>query len=129
MATIILMTCNTIAEAHLVKGMLENNGINCFLNNENFSNLMPQFNGMMGAGVQVVVDEADYERACELAGLKDENSELTCPKCHSANIGFGLGTRKAGKIMTIFLSLLSGTPFGNIQNNYYCKDCGAEFKR
>ncbi|HPT13521.1 MAG TPA: DUF2007 domain-containing protein [Bacteroidales bacterium] len=129
MATVILMTCNTIAEAHLVKGMLENHGISSFINNENFSNLMPQFNGMMGAGVQVVVDEADYKQAIELAGLKSENNELTCPECHSANIGFGLGTRKAGKIMTIFFSLLSGTPFGNIRNNYYCKDCGAEFKR
>jgi hypothetical protein len=129
MATSILMICSNIAEAHLVKGMLENHGIIYFLNNENFSNLMPQFNGLMGAGVQVVVDEADYEKAFELAGLKDENSELTCPKCHSANIGFGLGTRKAGKILTIFLSLIAGAPFGNIRNNYYCKDCGTEFKR
>jgi hypothetical protein len=129
MTTAILITCNTIAEAHLVKGMLENNGIACFLNNENFTSLMPQFNGMMGAGVQVVVDEADYEKASELVGLNTVNNEIICPECHSTNIKFGLGTRKARKILTILLSLFAGTPFGNIRNNYYCRDCGAEFKR
>ncbi len=53
MSTVVLKTCNTPFEANLIKGMLENKDINCFLTNENFSNLMPHYNGIMGAGVQV----------------------------------------------------------------------------
>lgn len=128
MATIILTTCNNTFEANLLKGMLENNGIRSFLINENFSNLMPQFNGMLGAGVQIRIEESDLERANELISSQPTANEMVCPNCNSSNITFGLGTNRIRKSFVVVLSLFSGVPFGNIRNMYCCRDCGTEFK-
>lgn len=129
METIRLLTCDNNREASILKGRLENEGINCFLTNENFSSLMPHFFGILGAGVQIIVAKADFEKAVKLLKLNlPDQHELVCPKCKSTNIRFGLGRRKSGKIMTILLSLLAGVPFNNINNRYCCQDCDFSFK-
>lgn len=134
MAVVTLTTCNTSFEANLIKGMLESNDIYCFLTNENFSTIMPMYNGMMGAGVQVMIDESDLERAQELihANQEDvagEENKIVCPNCNSANVQFGLGTNKVKKVLVVLMSLFTFIPFGNIRNSYYCKDCSTEFKQ
>jgi hypothetical protein len=128
MRTIILTTCNTLFEAHLIKGMLENNDIKCFLTNENFSSLMPQYNGVLGAGINIVVDESDFEKAQNLIIEQDTKTKIECPNCQSTNIKFGLGTNKIKKIITVIMSLFFWIPFGNIRHIYYCQDCKTEFK-
>jgi len=45
------MTIDSLAEAHMIKGRLLNEGIDCFLTNENITNLMPHYNNMLGSGV------------------------------------------------------------------------------
>lgn len=64
--TVRLMTCNTAPEAHMIKGRLENEGIECFLKNEESTNMLPMFNNMVGGGVQIMVFENDFERAEEI---------------------------------------------------------------
>ena len=128
MSTIILTTCNSSFEATLIKGMLENNGIRCFLTNENFSNLLPIYNGMMGAGVQIMIDDSDLEKAQKLILSPSQEIKIECPFCNSSNIQFGLGSDKIKKIFVILISLFTLVPFGNIKNIYYCKDCKKEFK-
>jgi len=129
METTRLLTCDNNREAYILKGHLENEGIKCFLTNENFSSLMPHFFGILGAGVQIVVNKTDYEKAVKLLKLdQPDQHELVCPNCKSTNIRFGLGRRKSGKIMTILLSLFVWVPFNNINNRYYCQDCNASFK-
>lgn len=128
MRTIILTTCNNVFEANLIKGMLENNDIKCFLTNENFSNLMPQFNGMMGSGINILVDECDLEKAQKLISEQETKTKIECPNCQSSNIMYGLGTNKIRKIITVVMSLFFWIPFGNIRNIYYCRDCKTEFK-
>jgi Zn finger protein HypA/HybF involved in hydrogenase expression len=129
MATIVLKTCNNAVEATLIKGKLENNGITCFLTNENFSNLMPHYNGMMGGGVQIIINDLDFENAQKLIEEQLISNEMVCPNCNSDNVSFGLGSSgKIKKIVTIFLSLFVWIPFGNIRNTFYCKDCKTEFR-
>jgi hypothetical protein len=55
--TTILITCNTSYEAYLIIGIFEINENQCLLANENFTNLMPNYNGIMEAGVQIIIDE------------------------------------------------------------------------
>ncbi len=129
MNTAILTTCNNAVEANLIKGMLENNGIECFLTNENFSGLMPNYNGIMGSGVQVIIDENDMDRAKELISSQTKPDEIICPECGSPNTESSLGSNKIKKLLTIILSVFTGSPFGNIKNTYYCNDCNTEFKR
>jgi len=122
------MTCDGLAEAYILKGRLLNEGIDCFLTNENFTTLMPLYNNMLGSGIQIVVNEEDIDKARAI--LKDKiepnNQNLICPNCGSENIGLGLGRRKGFKILNIFIALLLFIPMGNLKPKYYCKDCKTE---
>ena len=64
-----LLTSNNLSEAHIIKGKLESEGIDCFLTNENFTGLFP-INSNTSLGVQIMVSETDYTKAYEI--LEDE---------------------------------------------------------
>ena len=130
MKTVKLITCNTTQEANIIKGRLANEGIYSIITNENFTNLMPHYNGIMGAGVQILIHESDFETAHSLIQPeRNLSAEITCPLCDSKNIKFGLGSKKRHVIIQIILSLLITIPFGNIRPTYYCKDCKQDFKQ
>ncbi|WP_430817624.1 DUF2007 domain-containing protein [Carboxylicivirga sp. RSCT41] len=59
------MTCDSAVEANIIKGRLENEGIECFIANDNFSNLMPKYNNIMGSGAQILIGENDLELAMQ----------------------------------------------------------------
>jgi len=128
MNTVRLITCNTLIDAHFIQVRLNNEGIECFLTNENSANLLPLFNNMLGSGVQVIVDISDVERAQEI--IKDKLNpiidEMICPHCGSNKIKLGIGNKKGIKILNIFLTLLLWLPMGNMKPKYYCKSCGKE---
>jgi hypothetical protein len=128
MHSVILTTCNSSIEAHFKKSLLEDNEIECYLINENFSNLLPGYNGMMGAGIQIMIDERDLERARKIIEPEIEaDAPLVCPSCHSTNISMGLGRNKIKKVVLILLSLLIPIPFGNVKCTHYCSNCKVEF--
>lgn len=126
--TVILTSCSNLQEAYLIKGTLENNGINCFLTNENFSNLMPHYYGILGAGIQVMIEESDLDKAQKLISPESVANEIICPNCNSANVTFGFGYNKVKKWFIVILSLFYWGPFGNIKKNYRCEDCKTEFE-
>jgi len=127
MAIVRLITCNNSVEANMLKSLLENEGIECFLTNENFTTLMPGYNGMLGSGIQIMIDETNSDRAIELIS-KQNTEKIECPTCGSEDIVFGLGGNKFRKIVVVILSSLFAIPFNNIRNTYYCKNCKTEFK-
>ena len=128
--TIRLITCDNITDAYFIKNKLSNEGIECFLTNQNFTNLLPNYYNLFGAGVQVVVMESDYERSRELVKdkLEPENVEKVCPFCGSTDIRIGLGKNKTLKIFNILLAITIGIPIGNVRVRYYCKTCKEEIK-
>ncbi len=130
MKTVRLMTIDNLAEAYIIKGRLLNEGIDCFLTNENFTTLMPLYNNMLGSGIQIFVNADDIAKARSL--LKDKiepnNTKIVCPNCGSKNIGLGLGKGKVFKIFNIIIALLALFPIGNLKPRYYCKDCKTEIK-
>lgn len=65
MKTVKLITCSDAAQAHIIQGALENEGISSLLHNENMSTLLRGYINDI-AGVDVWVDEADYEAAVRL---------------------------------------------------------------
>ena len=125
-----LINCDTAIEAHLIKGKLNNEGIDCFITNENSSTLMPYFNNMLGFGIQVMIYEADMAKARELVKdkLNPDNKAIVCPYCGSDKISLGLGRHKAMKIFNIFAALLVSIPMGNLKPKYYCKQCKEEIR-
>jgi len=127
MPIIRLTTCDSVIEATFLKNNLENEGIECFLTNEIFSTLVPVYNGMMNAGIQVMINEEDLQKASKLIEQPYDEKPLVCTNCNSSNIKFGFGNRKRWKILGVILSLLVTIPFGNIKRHYFCKDCKTEF--
>lgn len=127
METILLTTCINSIDANIIKGMLESNDIECFLANENFSGLMPNYYGIIGSGVSIFINKSDEEKAKEL--IKSHNNEdlVVCPNCGSTNISFGFGKNKFKKIMGIICSILVWVPIGNLKESNYCNDCKSEF--
>ncbi|WP_410647830.1 putative signal transducing protein, partial [Bacteroides cellulosilyticus] len=57
MKTVKLITCSDAAQAHIIQGALENEGISSLLHNENMSTLLRGYINDI-AGVDVLVDEA-----------------------------------------------------------------------
>lgn len=61
-----LTVCGNQLEAYTLKNLLENEGIEAYLTNENFTNLMPGYIGMLGSGIHVMVQEEDMEKALKV---------------------------------------------------------------
>ena len=72
-----LITCNDVLEANIIKGHLENEDIQCYIANENISNLLPSMNNMFGSGPKIMVAESDFERAIELIDNHFNNEDDT----------------------------------------------------
>ena len=82
MKTVKLITCSDAAQAHIIQGALENEGISSLLHNENMSTLLRGYINDI-AGVDVLVDEADYEAAVRLLEQNEMIPEQLkyCPFC------------------------------------------------
>jgi hypothetical protein len=123
-----LCTVDNSYEANFVKEDLADHGIACIVTNENFTNLMPHMNGILGSGIQILVDTDDLERAKEILDKRRLKDIETCPECGSKNIKYGLGTtHKGSKLFALILSLLITSPTRHIRQTYYCNDCKSEF--
>lgn len=123
--TIRLITCENIIEAHFIKNRLNNEGIDCFLTNEYFANLLPNYFNLFGSGVQVFVFGSDLEKSREVIKdkLEPEKAEMICPFCGSTDIRLGLGSHKFLLGFNVMLAILVGVPIGNVHVRYYCKKC------
>jgi DNA-directed RNA polymerase subunit RPC12/RpoP len=123
-----LCTVDNSYEANFIKEDLADQGIPCIVTNENFTNLMPHLNGVLGSGIQVLVDRGDFEAAREILEKRRKKDIVTCPECGSRNIKYGLGpTLKTSKILALILSLIIAAPTRHIRQTYYCNDCKHEF--
>lgn len=63
---IIFNSYATLPEATLVKDMLEQNGVECFLANECFAQLYPLYGSSAVGGIQLHIFERDKEQALEI---------------------------------------------------------------
>lgn len=130
--------------AHIVKGLLNSYGIECFLSDENIVNLNAMYSSAVG-GVKLNVFEQDLGRistilesenvtAEEIPENEKEENGITCPHCHSSNVAFGGSVkRKFGFSTVVVFSLIISFllmvyPF-NMRKVYHCFDCGHEFKK
>ena len=60
-----LLAFNDYIEAHILLGRLQNEGINCWLQNENMVTVFPALTNAVG-GIKLMVAESQEERATEL---------------------------------------------------------------
>lgn len=131
MKTVRLITCPDPAQAHIIQGALENEGIASLLHNENMSTVMRGYISDI-TGVDVLVYEKDFDRAADLLERNQMIPELLkyCPCCGTSDIEFVLRKQhRLRAIMATILSMLAAAPPGTDHWEYVCKKCGAHFEK
>jgi predicted RNA-binding Zn-ribbon protein involved in translation (DUF1610 family) len=126
---ILINVYSNYVDAHIARGVLEEEGINCWLKDENTLTIDPILTNAVG-GIKLMVVRSQAERAAEiLTNLRNEaRASITCPKCQSHNIEQVSTPRKASNwltaLSTFFLSSFSVAP----DKVNHCFDCGHEFE-
>lgn len=122
-------------EAHFAKTRLENEDIECFIEDE-FVPVMEWWYWHAVGGVKLKVRESAAQRAKEILNEKITTSEaeaepdaaktgeeLHCPKCNSTSVYYIKTNRRAGLISAFF-----GLPIPFPKRKWQCKSCKYEWK-
>lgn len=120
---------NNYVEANIILGRLQEEGIDCWLMDENTSTIMPVFTQAIG-GIKLMVPEADVEKAKELINqfILEKKQSFICPFCKSSNIEFVSTPRKAVNWLGALSTFLLGDYAMAVEKVYHCFDCKKEFK-
>ena len=130
---------NDLTSAYLIKGLLEENGIECFVANENVTTANPLYMTAVG-GIRVDILEKDKDEAAAIIARNKldviaadneeekepdtETSDIICPKCGSNNV-----RREKFSVAAIALStLLIGLPIPFLKHKCHCFNCQTEWK-
>jgi hypothetical protein len=118
-----------IQEAHIVKGILESEGIPAVVVDENTTSLI-LYSPAIG-GVRLQVPDDDYPRAMNVLGYGQPATDApprkapsggVCPKCGASGISTNPLSPKA--ILAFFASLFAGAPGLSGKKVRVCGKCG-----
>ncbi len=113
--------------AHIAMGRLQEEGIDCWLKDENTVTIDPILTNAVG-GIKLMVEEDKAKKAWELLHQlqKDYKANFVCSKCGSSNIELVSTPRKPlnwlSAIFTFFFSNYALT----VDKVYHCFDCRHE---
>lgn len=109
-------------------GRLEEDGINCWLKDENTVTMNPVWTQAVG-GIKLMVAEIQAERALQiLTALQEEHKKtVTCPQCGSHNIELVSTPRKAINWLTAISTFFLGDYALAVDKVNHCFDCSHEF--
>lgn len=135
---IVYQTFTDPINAHIIKGVLDANGIECFISDENIIAVNLLYAQAVG-GVKLNVFEKEIPRINSLlnSGITnaetevEENSEncIICPRCHSNNVAYGGSVKKKFGLWNMILPfLLMVYPF-TMRKAYHCFNCDHEFRK
>lgn len=129
MAFVVVNVYDNYVPAHIAMGVLREEGINCWLKDENTVTIDPILTNAVG-GIKLMVDERQAERAREfLETLKKEHrSQTACPKCGSSNMELVSTPRKAANWISALATFFAGDYAVPVKKVYHCFDCGHEFE-
>ncbi|HMG67468.1 MAG TPA: DUF2007 domain-containing protein [Chitinophagaceae bacterium] len=124
---IILQTYNNYIDANIIMGRLQEEGISCWLKDENTVTIDPILTNAIG-GIKLMVPESQAERAFDL--LKqfriDQRATMKCPRCGSSNVELVTTPRKASNWFGVIIGLLMTNYALSNEKVYHCFDCGFE---
>lgn len=117
-------------DAHIAKGVLEENGIDCWLKDENTTTINPVLGNIVG-GIKLMVVKDAAQRAWEILQelKKEQQQKIVCPKCNSHNLEFVSTPRKASNWLTALVTFFTGDFAIAPDKVYHCFDCGHEFSQ
>jgi len=127
------------AQAHMVQGYLESEGIETMLKDE-LTTQVYSMNSFAIGGVKVMVRDEDYESAqkilekggyinpekaskIETVYCNGTTNKKQCPFCHSENIG----KKKIPDVIMLIIYLILGVIFPIFRRTDMCFNCGKEW--
>ena len=128
MELITIKTFDNTSEAHIYKSKLENEGILCFLKDENIVSVNPFHNLAIG-GIKLQVPEDKVDASLNVLlemehqpTTDEEGNIIQCPNCEGLEFYHTYGT---GKSKDSFLKLIIGSIFGSVmtKSTLKCKNC------
>lgn len=119
---------NNYVEANIAMTLLQDEGINCHLQDENTATLINFYGGM-----RLMVHHSQVERAAEI--LKTVESEylktIECPHCKNHSLEIKMITEDHGKhlpaFIRLFARLFSKDGTTHQVKHYRCTNCKKEF--
>lgn len=129
MGYIILFSFDNYIDANLRMMQLQEEGINCWLKDENTVTIDPILSNAVG-GIKLMVHETQKERAADLlrAMINREKENRACPKCGSLNVEYIVTNRKPSNWFSAIFTFLLGDFAMAANKAYHCFDCGYEFE-
>lgn len=114
--------------AHIAAGRLEEDGVRCWLKDENTVTIDPILTNAVG-GIKLMVTASQAERATNiLRVLESEHKKLTpCPKCSSLNIDLVTSPRKGSNWASVLIGFFVTGYALPVEKVYHCFDCGHEY--
>ncbi len=116
-------------DAHIILGRLQEEGVRCWLNNENTTTIIPVWTTALG-GIQLMVNKDQFHQANTL--LKqfeaERKSKIICPNCNSHDVEFINTIRKPANWFSAALSFVLGDMAVMPEQRYHCFKCGEEWK-
>jgi len=123
-------------EADVARTILESEGIECFIENENTIKANWLWSNAIG-GVRILVAQPHAEEARALLDVRvpgeppelqpdqayEEDDGTACPKCGSQDLNY----RRFSKRAVALTILLLGLPFPFLRRRYRCNKCGEEW--
>jgi putative signal transducing protein len=130
---VILRRYRDLPEAVVVKSILDSEGIECFLSDENLIRMDWFWSGLLG-GVKLWVKQQDVDEAQNLIDQSPpegfdvegvgEFQQPHCPKCHSVDISFNELNRRVA-----FISAYLGLPIPLKRRGWKCHSCGHSWRQ
>lgn len=120
------------AEAQIIKGRFEAEGIETFLADNHTIDTDPLVSNAIG-GVKLKVLKQDEKKALEVLetinrySVDDEGVQITCPKCHSEKVELLTGVKNVQSFFFFCLSFLFYALPIYITRNYHCATCKNKF--
>ncbi len=116
-------------EANILLGRLQEEGISCWLKDENTVTINPIWTGAVG-GIKLMVATQQATRAGEIIqSIKNITQQQNrCPQCGSGNVELVSTPRKAANWVTALLGFTFGDLAIAAVKVNHCFDCGHEFK-
>ncbi|MFP9097640.1 DUF2007 domain-containing protein [Flavobacterium sp. RHBU_24] len=122
------------AEAMIVKGRLEADGIDVFLADNNTIDTDTLVSNAIG-GVKLFVRTADATKAKEILAeisryaVDNNGNNIICPVCNGTKVEVMSTVRDGKGLLGFFLgTLMLGTLPFLMKYKYHCNDCGNEFE-
>jgi DNA-directed RNA polymerase subunit RPC12/RpoP len=125
---VLLQSYDNYVFAHIAMGRLEEDGINCWLKDENTVTIDPILSNAIG-GIKLMVEVTQAERAATILKELDlqYKATITCPRCGSHNIELVSTPRKPANWLSAILGFLSVNYAMSVDKVNHCFNCGKEF--